>query len=383
MVLAQAFQGVLSRNQPIPDGVDGGRLALVQLKGNITYAELRAMGGAGAQAFNEEMVTAYGDMFYPTTKIAVTYPNGGTLPEMEESTDESRPLLIRSNIIGHMIDRKVYKYGIGAGERAIKAMDADYILATIKSGNQMARNLWEKKLLTRAMITTEFTLGSTGADVPFCNGSPNALKYAPPQWGGQVFQDTHNHYNAYNSSSVTYDVALNGTAATLSEHGVGGIYKCMVSENDVATIVNITNFQKIVRLAGGIVDRGGATTGNQYFEEGALGPTPKMGGRRIGSFQSNYGEIECWSTYRIPAGFGFMYVPGPQGDPQNALAVNYDPDYGLGVKLKEKPDWTSTFPLAEMHLEFEFGVSCGESRFSGACFQWAAGAVSYTNPVIN
>lgn len=382
MTLAQAFQGVLTRNQPIPDGIDGGRLALVQLKGFMTYGDLRAQAGAGAQAFNEEMVTAYGDMFYPTTNIMVQYQNGGTLPEMEESTEESRPQLIKGNVIGHMIDRKVYKYGIGGGWRAMEDADPEYILATIKSGNQMTRNRWEKNILTRFFTTTENTLGTTGADVPFCNGSPNALKYAPPQWGGQTFQDTHNHYLGFATASNTFADVFNELARTIAEHGVTGIYKAIVSETDVATIVNLTNFTRLVQLTGVQLDRAGLTSGATFYREGNLGPTLAMGGRLIGSYQSDHGEIDVYATYRLPQSYVGMYRPGPQGDPENALAINYRASFGLGVKILEKPDFNSTFPLAEVHLELEFGVSCGKNRFAGAAGYLVSGGV-WVNPTIN
>src|SRR5882724_5472629 len=193
MALAQAFHGVLAQNQPIPTGVDGGRLAIVMLKGGTTYEQLRAMAGAAAQDFNEEMVSVWGDLFYPSTKIEVMYPNGGTLPSLEALSGGSRVPLIRGDISGHMVDRQVFGYGIGGDWRAMADMTADYILASIRAGNQMLRNLWDVKLLTRFFTTTENLLGSTGRDVPFCNGSL-VLQYAPPQWNGQVFTASHNHY---------------------------------------------------------------------------------------------------------------------------------------------------------------------------------------------
>jgi hypothetical protein len=360
------------------------------LKGGTTYEQLRAMAGAAAQDFNEEMVTVWGDLFYPTQKIEVMYPNGGTLPSLEALSGGSRVPLIRGDIAGHMIDRQVYGYGIGGDWRAMADMTADYILASIRAGNQMLRNLWDVKLLTRFFTTTENLLGSTGYDVPFCNGSTGTVKYAPPQWNGQVFTSSHNHYLSFNSSTTnpdtgvayTYGDMLSGLAKTINEHGLAGDYKAFVSESDVATILNLTNYIKPVENIA-IIDRGGATTGNQFFEKGSFGSTPPSGGRYIGTYNSGYGNIRMYATYRIPAGYAGVYCPGDQGSLTNALAVNYRPEFGLGVKILEVPDWNTTFPLKEVDLELEFGVSCGATRYAGAAGEFGAGVVAYANPTIN
>lgn len=391
MALAQAFYGVIAQNQPIPTGIDGGRLALTMLKGNITYEQLRAMIGAGAQSFNEEMMTTTGDMFYPTTKIDVKYPQGGTLPTIETTSGSARPQLIRATIVGHMIDRTVKTYAIGGSWRAMEDADPEYILASVRAGNQMLRNYWEGSLLTRMLNNTENPLGSTpGYDVGWCDGS-SGLQYAPPQWNGNDFTASHQHYTAYDSAvtnpatgaNYTYGDALDLTAKNISEHGVGNVFKAYVAEGSVSTILALTNYERPVRLSSTQIDRGGQTAGNQYFIEGEFATTPAMGGRFIGAYNSGYGEVLLYATARIPAGYGVLYRPGPQGNPENALAVNYRPSFGLGVKVLEKPDWSATFPLSEVDLELEFGVSCGASRFAGAAFQFSAGnAGVYTNPII-
>lgn len=390
MALAQAFAGVLAQNQPIPTGVDGGRLALVMLKGGTTYEQLRAMAGAAAQDFNEEMMTVWGDLFYPTQKIEVMYPNGGTLPKITATSGGARPQLIRGEISGHMIDRQVYPYGIGGDWRALADMTADYILASVRAGNQMLRNLWDQTLLTRFFSNAENLLGTNGYDVGFCDGSPSTLQYAPPQWNGQVFTASHNHYLSFNSSTTnpdtgvayTYGDMLSGLAKTINEHGLAGDYKAYVSELDVATILNLTNYIKPVENIS-IIDRGGATTGNQFFEKGSFGATPNSGGRYIGTYNSGYGNIRLFATYRVPQGYAGVYCPGDQGNLTNALAVNYRPEFGLGVKILEVPDWNTTFPLKEIDLELEFGVSCGASRYAGAAGEFGAGVTVYAVPAIN
>ncbi len=374
MTIAQAFEGVLAANQPIPDGVDGGRLALVMLKGGTTYEQLRASLGAAMQDYNEEMVTAYGDMFYPTKDIAVIYPNGGSLPTIPISSGDARAVLYRGNSVGHMIDRKVHgPIGIGGDWRAIEDMEPTTILASVRGLAQMLRNDWEIYLLTRFFTTTETLLSTNGYDVGFCDGS-GTVQYAPPQWGGQTFAETHNHYVGYNSSTPkTWADMLNGTAKLLNEHGIVGDYKAWVPEADVATITALTAYVRPVEIAGGVIDRGGATSGNQYFVQGEFGATPQMGGRPVGWFNSDYGKIHLYGTYRIATGYCGMYKPGAQGALTNALAVNYRPSFGLGVKVLEIPDWNSTFPLREVDVEMEFGVSCGQNRYAGACGYLVAG----------
>ena len=56
--------------------------------------------------------------------------------------------------------------------------------------------------------------------------------------------------------------------------------------------------------------------------------------------------------------------------------------FGLGFKINEIPDSNTTFPIKEVDVELEFGVSCGQNRYAGASFCLVSGGV-YAIPTIS
>lgn len=390
MALSESIRGILTtRNYQLPVGLDGTRLAQWQLRDGSTYAETRALIAAAFDGYNEEALTVWDDLITVTPEDHFEYPNGGTVIEMvKRVSGETRPPLVSGFTTGHMIDLAIWWQGIGGDEYFFRDARRPTILASVSGLAQSGRNLFDKALLVRAMTTTENLLGTNGYDVPFCNGSPGTLKFAPQQWNGQVFQDTHNHYLAFDSGSKTYDDVFTSLAQTVNEHGHNGPYTAFVSEGDVPTIRALTNYIKPVNNIN-IIDRGGLTTGAQYFENGLILSTPPTGTRYIGAYDTGYGTVALRATYRIPSiinntnGYVFLYKSYGSTDARNPLAVRYHPDMGFGFRIKEIPSYDTTWPVKEIEVETEYGISCGINRTVGACAEIGSGVSTYQNPTIN
>lgn len=388
MAASETIRGVLTQNAPLPAGVDGARLALWALKSGNTYAQVRATLGAGFQEYNEQMISSWGDVITATKEQAFLYPNGGTVVPFEQLSSSSRVPLVRGFNAGHMIDLNVYGQGIGGSWRDFEDMTEAQLVASVRGIVTAGRDLFDRSIFVRALTTTENALGTSGYDVPFCNGSPNSGSggpaYAPPKWGGQTFDITHSHYIGVNSSVSSQNLGdvLEQVAATINQHGLAGPYKAYVAEADVTLYRALTNYVMPTDDIN-VIDRGGVTSGAIYYDPGtALGATPATGGRYIGAYNSAYGIVRLYATYRIPTKYVWMYMPGAALSPLNAIGIRYRESVGLGFRVIEIPDSNTTFPIKEVDIELEYGVSCGPNRYAAAAGVLLVGSTTWVNPTI-
>lgn len=294
-----------------------------------------------------------------------------------------------------MIPLAPWWIGIGGDWRTLYDMTHARILASAKGIIAAGRDLWERSVLNRFFDPTEYILGSTGYNVPFVNGSPNSgsggPKYAPLKWGGYTFDYTHTHYLAVTSAttnpitgaafggSVTFGDGLDALAFLIAEHGFQGPYKALISESNAPTVRALANFVLPVEDIHWM-DRGGATTGPIFADNRAVGSFAPMGDRYVGSYLSPYGLMEIYANTRIPANYAGVYRPGSTLNPTNALAVRYRPEFGLGFVINEVPNEQTTFPIKEINIEFEFGISAGQNREVGAAMLF--GTTPYAAPTI-
>jgi hypothetical protein len=78
-----------------------------------------------------------------------------------------------------------------------------------------------------------------------------------------------------------------------------------------------------------------------------------------------------------------MFKSYGANDPRNPIALRVHPDVLFGLRIKEIPSFDTTWPVKEIYIETEFGVSCGINRAIGAAWMLGAGASTYTNPTIS
>ena len=377
------IKGVLTTlNHALPSGVDGTRLAQWRLREGRTYADVRSEVANAFDGVNEELLTAWSDLITITTTDYMEYPNGGSIDDMPKLTDLSRPRPRKGTTIGHMIDLWRIGDSLGGTELYFRDTREMVVLAAIRNIIQSGRNVFEKDLLTRFFSTTENALGSSGYDVPFANANPGSITYTPPQWNGKTFLSSHTHYIGYDSGGgKTFDDVFSGLALTINEHGFNGPYTAYVSEADTVTIRNLTNYVKPVNNIQ-LVDRGGLTSGAIYYENGMLQAMPAVGGRYIGAYDTGYGPVYLRATNRLPTGYVGMFKSYGQNDPRNPIAVRVHPDVLFGFRIKEIPSFDTTWPVKEINIEAEYGISCGMNRTIGAAGYLVSGGV-YVNPTIS
>lgn len=391
----ESIRGVLTQIAPLPPGIDANRLAIWAERGMFNYEQVRATVGAAIQALNEERAMAWGDLISLTTEQHVLYMNGGAVQPAEITMGKSRPPQVFGFNAGHMVDLQVWALSVAGDTRTLEDMTEAQLIGTIVGAATAFRDAFDQRLVNRMFSSSENLLGTNGYDVGWCDASPNAgtggPKFAPPKYNGQVFYEDHNHYISVNSSSTnpatgsayTYGDALNSAAAKIGEHGLpmNTYFKAYVAEADVDLIQNQNKY--VLPVDNINVDRGGLTTGNIYYEQGVVGSVPNSGGRYVGSINTRFGFGRLFAIPRIPTAYFSMYRPGAPFAANNALTVRYRKSTGFGVLLKEIPDFTTTFPIKEIDVEDENGISCGTNRYAGTACEFGAGVASYADPTIS
>jgi hypothetical protein len=364
-------------NLALPSGIDATRLTQWAMRDGVTYGELANQVALALGAFNQEMVNDWGWLFSITEELAMEYEQGGSVSQMPEITDIDKPEAMHGTTIGHMVDLRAYGRGIGGSKRYFRDARSAQVRAAISTIVRQARWRFEVGLLTRWFTNTENAVGSAGYDVPFVRGTGGTIDYAPPAFDGEAFTTSHNHYLGYNATTPdTLDEVLNGLAETLQEHGFAAPFTAMVSRADAATYQALSSFVQIVDPVVNMIDRGGATAGANFF---AAGPRP-FG--LLGYFQGAYGLVEVRETARLSTGYAGMVKSFGQLDGRNALVVRVHPNVGFGAYVVPETTPDDDYPVKQLDVEMEHGISVGPDRAAGAAAVLVAGG-TWANATIS
>lgn len=378
------IKGVLTTlNHRLPAGLDGNRLAQWRLRNGLTYRDFRNQIAVALDALNAEVLGAWGDLVYVTEDDHFEYPNGGAITDMPKITDLSRMEPTKSSTSGHMIDLWRRGDAVGGTDTFFRDTRETVWRAQVREKTYRGVHTFEKDLLGRFFNDAETLLGTNGYDLPFANGSPGAVSYAPPAYGGKVFAANHNHYIGKTTSSTNLGDLLEDLAATVHEHGHPGPYIALVAQADAADYRKLKNFIMPVSNQIVIVDQGGISSNlNTFFERGQVQGQNRAGAFVIGRYSSSYGEIELRATARIPTQYAGLYKSYGINDERNPIGIRVHPSVGFGFRILEEPSVDPDWPVKTIYIVNEYGVSCGADRTAGAAGFRNAGA-AWVNPTIS
>ncbi|MEQ8673293.1 MAG: hypothetical protein RIC84_08760 [Aggregatilineales bacterium] len=362
----------------LPTGVDGTKIAEWMMQDGISYSEFANAAALSLGNFNASLVTKWGDLFGVTEEISMEYEDGQSVTPLGEIGDTGKPDLIRGLTKGHMIELTPYGGAIGGSRRYFRDARAAKIAATIKSITRRAEWRFEQKLLGRLFTNTETLIGSGGYNVPWAKGSSATVKFTPPSYSGEDFTQSHNHFVGVNSASLGFGDLLNQLAETLDEHGHMAPFIAVVSKADVAMYNALSNIIKIVSPGIQLIDRGGATSGAQYFVNGQ----PNVTNGTFARFQSDYGEIELRASSRVPTGYAAMAKSYGVNVPDNPLQVRVHPAEGFGAFIVPETVDDKQYPIQSLNIEMELGIGVGMDRTQGAAGYLVSGG-AWANPTIS
>lgn len=373
------IKGVLTTlNHRLPAGVDATRLAQWRLRDGASYPELRGRMATLFTQLNAEILSAWGDLLYVTTMDHFEYQNGGTLDDFKDTTELDRAESSKADTVGHSIDLREKSDGLGGSWKFFRDARDAVIEANLQQKLQKGRQTIEKSILNRMFNNDANAVGAggTGFDMPFCNASAS-VTYAPPAYGGNTFATTHDHFLGSNSSaSKTVATQLNDLAKLVTEHGHTGNLRAIVSGADIGTYNALgDNWIKPTGGSIGFSDRGGNTTGASFYSNLDYGQRPAVGKYFIGQFLSNSGVITVEATDRLTTGYACVYNSYGINNPNNPIAIRIHPDRGFGFFLREIPSGNEEFPVAQIDVVTEYGVSANAGRTNGASGLLVAGGV--------
>lgn len=361
----------------LPTGVDGTRIAQWQLRSGKSYRQWVSEAATALAGWNAEMARMWGWLYGLTEEIMMEYPNGGSVTPMPQLPDTDRIEPKHGTTIGHMIDLIAYGDAMGGTRRYFRDLREAQADADLQRIILSAQWRFEQAILTRWFTNTENSVGTSGYDVPFVRGTGGTVDFAPPAYGGEAFTTSHNHYLGVDSDNLGYDDALNQLAETLQEHGHNPPYNAMVSRADIASYYALPDFIEPLPPNVMVVDRGTTTadTGAALFarEDREFG--------RVGSFNSEYGVVVLRATNRVPTKYLGMCKSYGQDNPRNPLAIRVHPDVGFGAYIIPETSIDDDYPLKQIDVEFEFGVSVGRDRTNGAVAYLVSGG-AWANPTI-
>lgn len=370
------FQSILSL--ALPTGLDGTRLMQWRMREGQTFSQFANNTALALADYNREMVDKWGWLFHITEMDYFEYENGGSLTDLQILTDVDRPDPIHSDTIGHMIELLPRGRGIGGTKRWFRDARSGQLQANLRNIVRAIRRDYERNLLTRIFTNTETQIPSSGNgyNVPFVRGTGGNVDYVPPQFDGEEFTSSHNHYNGYATASYGFDDFLNALAEHLQEHGHEPPYIALTSRSDLSSYRALPDF---VRPMGGtpvvVIDQAGETGRPVFFSD----QMRELG--MIGGFDSEYGYIELRATARIPTGHASLHKSYGQLDERNSLALRVHPEVGFGVYVVPETTDDRQYPLKQLDVECEYGVGVAMDRTNGVVGYLSAGG-SWSAPAI-
>lgn len=355
-------QTILSR--ALPEGVDATELAKFAIRGNYTWADAVTEMSAAIGQFNQDFVARWGYLFSVTEDDWMEYPNGGSVTRAKAITDVSKPDDVHSDTKGHMIGLIPYGNAIGGTWRFFRDARQAQLEAMVRAALLQHEDRLEFELLNRLFIDDEIAVGAAGYNVPFVL-TTGTVDWVPPKRDGKDFA-SHTHYNGFDSDASpakTFTDVLNYLVEDVAEHGHQPPYTAVISRTDIATYEALGKAVEWVAPIISTVDRGGATSGAQFF----AGYTPQLMNGVVGFYKSPLGLVELRPTYRVPTGYAAVFKSYGQNDPRNPLAIRVHPNQGFGVFItSEVAPNSANFPLGKLTIEAEFGVGVGMDRTNGA-----------------
>ena len=365
-------------NHALPTGVDGARMAKWALRDGITYQQAANDLALAVGDLNQEMVNQYGWLFGITEMDHLEYRDGSTVTMAPEITDIDKVDAIGGGTIGHMLPLRSYGQGIGGSSKYFRDLRSELMMADISEVVDSLRWRFEYELLNRALTDTENALG-TGYDVPFVRGTGGNVDFTPPTYGSENFANTHTHYLGVDDDTLGFDDLLNNLAETLVEHGHMAPFDALVSKVDIdaGSYQALTNWVELVDPTIAFIDRGGESSGNQFYSRG----TAELQGL-VGRYQSRYGLINVRMNNRVPTLYAGMYKSTGNNSMTNPLAVRVHPDVGFGVRIAAVPSIDEHYPILQINMELEFGVSTGRDRTKGAVGYLVSGG-TWVTPTIS
>jgi hypothetical protein len=362
------LQGVV-----LPSAWDGNELTRITLADGTTYAEIVQDINAAVQLFNQSIAQSeLAPLMSPTSDAAIEYGQGSG-NAFEDATEYAQGDAQRTQTGGHMLPLRLVDYKMGWTARWLEEARRAQIDNDINSMLDSARDIFEKRVLTRLFKLEPETgvgygLGSAGISPGFADGGAPAgtVAFTPRPFLSRaaVFTSSHQHYMRLNGIT---QANLESAVKNLWEHGYDQVYDMYISIADVSSWTNtgnVTGFKARPDLL------------LQYGQDVTLGLVDQS---YIGVITTAYGSVRLRASARIPQGYYAIFKSFGLLDPRNPIAVRFNPMRGFGLRLTV--DRVDRYPLAGAIGEMAFGVGVKDRVSAVVVYNNTSG--DYVSPSIS
>ncbi len=361
------LQGVV-----IPSAWDGAELTRLTLADGTTYQEILTDISAAVQLFNQAIAQSeLAPLMSPTADAAIEYGQGAG-NAFEDATEYSQADAQRSQTSGHMLPLRLVDYKMGWTSRWLEEARRAQIDNDINAMLDAARDVFEKRVLTRLFKLEPETgvgygLGSAGVSPGFADGGVPAgtVPFTPRPFfqRAAAFTTAHNHYMRLNGIT---QANLESAIKNLWEHGHDQVFDLMIAMADVNSWTNTTNVTGFKSRPDLLI---------QYGQDVSLG---LVNDSYIGIISTAYGSVRVRASARIPTGYWAVFKSYGLLDPRNPIAVRFNPMRGFGLRLVVNN--VDRYPLAGAIGEMAFGAGVRDRVNAVMVENDASG--DYASPVI-
>jgi len=338
-------------------GWDATALQNFALQDGTTYAAVVAQLNAGLGALNAELfndplwasLVSYSDR--PDIKYRV-----GAGSSMNKFTEYARADSERADREGHMAPLQKWDHSLGWTWSYLKEARADEVQMDIRNGLDAVRNRYRKMILGRLLQRGDDSgaskgLGTGGYSPGFATTAASTnVDFVPPDWGGNTFASTHEHYVPIAGGAFTAAVFTDANAE-LREHGHEPNYTFLIGSADAETVKGLTGF---VGTASNLITYGNAAN----IAIGNSVATTPSGWYPIGT-------ISDFLVYVVPGmpqyyGVGFKSY-GPNSS-MNPLRVRLEKGFTRPqvIAMPDPRSGSGAYPLQAILLYTEMGVGVAD-----------------------
>ena len=269
----------------------------------------------------------------------------GTSNGMVKHSEWTPPDPARAETEGHMLPVIGWDRGLGWSYDYLKDARMEDIDADIADAIKDARDRWRLQHLTRVLQRgddsgTNKGLGSAGYSPGFATtAAQTSVDFVPPAFGGNEFDNTHEHYLAI-AGGVYTNAVFEDAYDELREHGHEPPFEFLISSSDRTTVEGLSKFTPVTPAD---VQRGSTQDVATVNSMDYLGVIETFRVREV---------------FGMPQYYGFGYKSYGPGSRRNPLRTRLERGYTTptAYAMQDPRNGSGAHPLQFMMVYIEFGV---------------------------
>lgn len=356
-------------------GWDAAALQRFKLQDGTTYEQVAAELTAGLAALNAELTAdpLWASLVSYTDQPDVDY-GVGTESDMSSFTEWARGDVERAEMEGHMLPLLKKDRALGWTWSYLKEARMSQVRHDIRNGLNAVRNTYRKSVLTRLLQRGDDSgaakgLGTSGYSPGFATTAASTnVDFVPPQYAGNSFASTHEHYVPIAGGLFTAAV-FTDAKDELREHGHEPPYDFIIGGSDESTVKGLTGF---VPVAESLV---------AYGQNQDIAKLPVLSGGKS-YYIGTINDFAVRVVPGMPQYYGFGWKSYGANSPMNPLRIRLEKGMTspMVIAMTDPRAGNANTPLQRLMLYWEFGVGVfdrtnGTSRYVNNA-AWSDGTAS-------